>query len=80
MLKRMDRDLACENKSGERLTENEEENLGEDPAPRSRNESENQVVAGNKRKLRREGVIADLQDVESVAKVSHCSSSGWINT
>lgn len=79
-LKKMDRDPARENKSGERSTENKEGNVGEDPAPRSRNESENQVVAGNKRKLRREGAIADLQDVEIAANVSNRSSSGLINT
>ena len=78
-LKKMDRDLACENKSGERSTENKEGNVGEDPAPRSRNESENQVVIGNKRKLRREGAIADLQDVEIAVNISNCSSSGLIN-
>ena len=76
----MDRDPARENKSGERSTENKEGNVGEDPAPRSRNESENQVVAGNKRKLRREGAIADLLDVEIAANVSNRSSSGLINT
>ena len=48
-VKKMDRDLDHENKSGEKLTDEEEENLGKDPAPRSKNESKNKVVAGNKR-------------------------------
>ena len=79
--KKIDKNISCEYKNGRMVKSmaSGNEELREDPAPRSRKDGENQVITGNKRKkLMREGAIANLLDGE-ITKVSE-HSGFLINT
>ena len=71
-VKKIDKNIGHEYKNGGMVKSmaSGNEELREDPAPRSRKDGENQVITGNKRKkLMREGAIANLLDGE-ITKVS----------